>query len=110
MKFSITDFFSKCDQICSFLEKHDIISDVIIPIAAILKNIFYIFFVTLQSMTKPKFLSKTFSLCAPLPGAWSDKNTPGQIVLKAKLFVSIYIFKAILYTLEDVNTHEKLRF
>ena len=61
MKFSITDFFSKCDQICSFLEKHDIISDVIIPIAAILKNIFYIFFVTLQSMTKPKFLSKTFS-------------------------------------------------
>ena len=39
MKFSITDFFSKSDQIRSFLEKHDIISDVIIPIAAILKKI-----------------------------------------------------------------------
>ena len=36
-----------------------------------------------------------------------------QKILKAKLFVSIHIFKSILqvkFSLENVNTHEKLRF
>ena len=39
----------------------DIVNDVIIPIAVILKIFFYHFFVTLQSMTVPNFMSKAFS-------------------------------------------------
>ena len=39
----------------------DIIDDVIIAIAAILNFFFYQFFVTLQSMTVPNFMSKAFS-------------------------------------------------
>ena len=50
----------------------------------------HFFFVTLQSMTVPNFISKAFSyqdlrreeLCAPTPEAWPDKNTLGQIELK----------------------------
>ena len=38
----------------------DIISNVIVPIAAILKKKIY-HFVTLQSMTMPSFMSKAFS-------------------------------------------------
>ena len=46
-----------------------------------------IFLVTLQSMAVPNFMSKAFSYqdlhSAPTPaGAWSDKNTQGQIGLK----------------------------
>ena len=50
---------------------------------------FSIFLLTWQSMTVPNFMSKAFSyqdLCreyyVPLPGAWQDKNTPGQLVLE----------------------------
>ena len=57
-----------------FFKKINIISGVIIPIAAIFKNVFYNFFVTLQGITMPSFMSKAFSyqdltsgeLCAPL--------------------------------------------
>ena len=53
-------------------QKNGIISDVIIPTAAIFEIFFYhFFFVTLQSMT----VSNTLS------GAWSNKNIPRQIGL-----------------------------
>ena len=71
------------------------IGDVIIAIATILKIFFCHFFVTLQSMTVPSFMSKAFSyqnFCRmggegttrPLPPpcqVWWDKNTLGQIGL-----------------------------
>ena len=44
-----------------FFKKINIISGVIIPIAAIFKNVFYNFFVTLQGITVPSFMSKAFS-------------------------------------------------
>ena len=64
----------------------NIISDVIIPIAAISKNFFTIFFVTLQSMTVPNFMSEAFSyqdlrrvgaLCVP-PGHDQTKIPQGR--------------------------------
>ena len=45
----------------TFFKKIDIITDVIIPIAAILKIFLYHFFVTFQSMILPNFMSKAFS-------------------------------------------------
>ena len=57
-------------------KKNDIIMDVIISIAAILKIFLYHFFATLHSMTVPNLMSKVFSyriytvgdtMCAPSP-------------------------------------------
>ena len=75
-----------------FQKKIGIISDVIILIAAILKNVVHFFFRTLQSMTVPNFMSTAFSyrdlrrgwgreggtIRQKYPGAWSDKNTTGH--------------------------------
>ena len=53
--------FSVFSLLCRIIfQKIDIISDAIIAIAAILKLFFYQFFVTLQSMTVPNFMSKAF--------------------------------------------------
>ena len=54
-----------CYLFALFFKKIEIISDVIIPVTAILKTFFYhfffFFFVTLQSMIVPNFMSKAFS-------------------------------------------------
>ena len=79
------------DLFALFFKKIEIISDVIIPITAILKiffyHVFFFFFVTLQSMIVPNFMSKAFSYqdlhnagstCPSLIRGMSEKITRGR--------------------------------
>ena len=83
-----------CYLFALFFKKIEIISDVIIPVTAILKTFFYhffffffFFFVTLQSMIVPNFMSKAFSYqdlhnagstCPSLIRGMSEKITRGR--------------------------------
>ena len=68
-------------------QKIDVISDVIIAIAAILNFIFYHFFCNITKYDCAKFHVKSIFLSGFMPpGAWSDKNTLGLIGLKFSFF------------------------
>ena len=80
----------------TFFKKIDIITDVIISIAAILKIFLYHFFVTFQSMILPNFMSKAFSyqdICLPWSMIrqkylWADRVNV-RMLIKELLFVNV---------------------
>ena len=88
LKKDLENLFSNCHKVnfrkkhilaifCIIFQKIDIISDVIIAIAA-------------------KFIVIAANGFL-LPGAWSDKNTPGQIGLKAVALTKYFAFVLIKY-------------
>ena len=78
-------------------KKIEIISDAIIPIAAISINFYTIFCVTLQSMTVPNCMSKAFSyqdlrrgrLCTPIPRGMVRQKYPRANRVKIYIFLEL---------------------
>ena len=117
LKKFLENIFSRCHKV-NFTKKHilaifgiifqkvDIISDVIIPIAAISKKVFYHFFCNITKYDCDKLYVESIfllgftsgTLCAP-PGAWSDKNSPGQIGLTVLLFLKSWLTQISIVSL-----------
>ena len=109
MKFSIKDFFSKCDQICRYLRiwshllKESLMVNLFLCAATHCVKKFYLrCLIGNQHCTNVKFSINPFSTNVPLmdkPGSWllltkCLKNTCGRVKFYLKCFSNILLVKA----------------